>query len=70
MAMLRGSLAAFDSGTYRADVWLDGAATRLTTGLAVSRALPSTEVTAGRRVLIETGGQPDPAAFVVIAVWD
>lgn len=69
MAMLRGSLAAFDSGTFRADVWLDGASARLTTGLAVSRALPSAEMTTGRRVLIETGSQPDPAAFVVVAVW-
>lgn len=69
MAILRGELASFDSGTFRADVRLDGAAARPTTGLAVSRGLPSAEMTAGRRILIETGDQPDPSQFVVVAVW-
>lgn len=69
MAILRGSVASFDSGTYRADVRLDGAAARLTIGVAVSRGLPAGEMTAGSRVLIETGDQPDPDGFIVVAVW-
>ena len=69
MATLRGVLASFDDDTYRADAWLDGSAARTTTGLAVSRGLAAEELVAGRGVIIETGGQSDPARWVVIAVF-
>lgn len=70
MTMLRGRLAAFDSVSYRADAWLDGSASRLTRGLAVSRAIPAAEMLAGRQLLIEDGRQPDPVNFVVVAAWE
>ncbi|MBN9492452.1 hypothetical protein J0H33_03795 [bacterium] len=70
MTLLRGTVAGFDVGTYRADVWVDGSATRLTRGIAVNRAITADELTAGRRVLIDTAGLPGPGQFVLVAVWE
>lgn len=70
MTLLRGVLASFDASAYRADIWLEGATAHITSGVAVSRGLPSGELTAGRPVLIDTGHEADAARFVVVAVWD
>lgn len=69
MAIRRGILLDFDAPTHTAAVRLDGASTSLLEGVAVSRALPAAEMTAGRRVLVETGDHRHPADAVVIAAW-
>ena len=47
---------------------LDGSASMELTGVAVSRALPATEMVAGRTALVETGEGGDPAQAILIAV--
>ncbi len=68
MAALRGRLVRFDGGRWRAVVRLDGSASMELTGVAVSRALASREMVAGRTVLVETGEAGDPAEAILIAV--
>jgi hypothetical protein len=67
--LLRGILVSFDSGSWTAVVRLDGSAPQTLTGVAVSRALPSGEMVAGRRVLLAAGDHGDVADIVVVAVW-
>jgi len=65
----RGKLTAFDSGTYKATVRLDGSAAQTLSGIATSRAIPSAEMTTGRKVLVDTGDHNDPADIVLTAIW-
>ncbi len=67
--LLRGILVSFDSGTWTAVVRLDGSAPQTLTGVAVSRALPSSEMVTDRRVLLAAGDHGDVADLGVLAVW-
>jgi hypothetical protein len=69
MQTLRGTIVTFDSGTFTATVRLDGSAAQTLTGVAVNRGLASAAVTAGRRCIIDTATQANPALFVVVAVF-
>lgn len=69
MAVLRGSIVSFNSTPYTASIRLDGSAPQTVDGVAVSRAIPSAEMTTGRKVLLDTGDHNHPADFVVTAVW-
>ncbi len=69
MTVLRGSIVSFDSTPYTASVRLDGSAPQTVDNVTVSRAIASGEMTAGRKVLVDTGDHNHPADFVVTAVW-
>lgn len=69
MAVLRGSIVSFDSTPHTASVRLDGSAPQTVDSVAVSRAIASGEMTAGRKVLVDTGDHNHPSDFVVTAVW-
>lgn len=69
MTVLRGSIVSFDSTPYTASVRLDGSAPQTVDNVTVSRAIASGEMTAGRKVLLDTGDHNHPADFVVTAVW-
>ncbi len=67
--MKKGILRAFDAGSYTASVELLGSRRLFLTGLAVSRGLPSAEMTAGRMVGVAFFDESNPADAVVIAVY-
>lgn len=69
MTVLRGSIVSFDSTPYTASVRLDGSAPQTVDNVTVSRAIASGEMTAGRKVLVDTGDHNHPSDFVVTAVW-
>jgi hypothetical protein len=69
MPVLRGSIVSFDSTPYTASIRLDGSAPQTVDNVAVSRAIASGEMTAGRKVLLDTGDHNHPSDFVVTAVW-
>lgn len=69
MAVLRGILVSFSSGPFTASVRLDGSAPQTVDNVAVSRAIPSAEMTPGRKVLLDSGDHNNPNDFVVTAVW-
>lgn len=69
MPVFRGRVVAFNSGTWQADVRLDGSAPQSLRGVAVARNIASVEMTPGRRVLVDTGDHGDPADAVVTAVY-
>ena len=67
--MDRGTLVAFDAGTYRATVRLGGSLAAVIEGVPVSRGIASGELVAGRRVTVALleGGGPDDA--MLLGVW-
>ena len=69
MTIYRGILAAWDATGFLATVRLDGSPAQSLPALRTSRAIPSAEMVAGRRVLLDTGDHGDPADYVVTAVW-
>lgn len=69
MAALRGRLISFNSTPYTAVVRLDLSQGGTLADVAVSRGIPAAEMTAGRRLLIDTGDHHHPGDLVVIAVW-
>lgn len=70
MAVLRATLVSFTTGPpWAADVRPDGGPGLTLTGVAVSRAIPSGEMTPGRKVLVDTGDHHDPNDAILFAVW-
>ncbi|MYD36136.1 MAG: hypothetical protein F4X20_03800 [Dehalococcoidia bacterium] len=70
MELRRGMIRSFDSTTFRADVQLDGSVPTWLTGARISRAIPSTEMLAGRSCIVAFASDPsDPTEAVVIAVY-
>jgi hypothetical protein len=69
MAIFRGTLAAWDSGTFLATVRLDGSSAQALTGIKTSRAIASADMVTGRKILLDTGDHNDPSDFVVTAVY-
>lgn len=49
---MKGTLKAFDSGTHKATVQVDGSIAYFLTGVPVSRGIPSAEMAAGRTVAL------------------
>ena len=65
----RGTLRAFDSGTYRATVQLDGSLAVWLESVPVARNLPTAEVVVGRSVAVLFWDTANPSDAVVMAVW-
>ena len=70
MELRRGTVKAFHSTSFAADVQLDGSVPTWLTGARISRAIPSSEMLAGRSCIIAFAADPsDPTEAVVIAVY-
>ena len=69
MALFRGVVVAFDAGTHTATIRLDGSAAQTLTTVPTNRGIASGDMTAGRRILLDTGDHNHPADFIVTAVW-
>lgn len=69
MAQLRGKVVSFDSGTHTAVIRLDGSAPQTLAAVPTSQAIAAADMTAGRRVILDTGDHNHPADFVVTTVW-
>jgi hypothetical protein len=69
MPTYRGRVVSFDSGSHTAVIRLEASSPQTLTGVRTSRAIASGDMTAGRRVILDTGDHNDPADFVVTAVW-
>ena len=65
----RGTLLAFDSGAYTATVRYAGSLTTVVQGVPVSRAIPSAELVAGRRVAVALFDAGHPADAMVVGVY-
>jgi len=64
-----GTLRAFDSGTYKARVTLTGSIMMSMSNVPVSRAIPSAEMTAGRKVVVFLTDPTKATDAVVVAVY-
>ena len=64
-----GILKAFDSGAYTATVQITGSVAAWVSAVPVSRAIPSAEMTPGRKVAVAAFDPSNPADSVVVAVW-
>lgn len=69
MAVLRGVLVSFNAATYKAVVRLDGSGPQVLTDVRTNRGIPSAEMVAARRVLVDTGDHGDIADVVLSAVF-
>jgi hypothetical protein len=69
MEIRRGSLHAFDSGSYTATVEVAGSIATWLTGIAVARNIDSSELIAGRNVALLLFDPSNPNDMVVCAVW-
>lgn len=69
MAVFRGKVVTFSSGTWSANVRVDGSPGEILAAVPVNRAIASTDMVAGRSVLLDTGETQNPDDFVVTAVW-
>jgi hypothetical protein len=67
--ILRGALKTWHSGSYTADVQLDGSLITYLEGIPVSRALSGGDMVAGRMVAVWLAAENSPLDAVVIAVW-
>ena len=67
--MKRGTLRAFDSGTYSASVEVAGSISVWLTGVPVARNIASGELTAGRNVALLLFDPANPKDIVLAAVW-
>ncbi|MGE5595519.1 MAG: hypothetical protein ACM3S1_05730 [Hyphomicrobiales bacterium] len=69
MALLRGKVVSFDSTGYTASIRLDGSAPQTLDNVRVALNIASAAMTAGRRVILDTGDHGDLADVVVLAVY-
>jgi hypothetical protein len=69
MTTIKGTLKAFDSGTYTATVQVQGSLSVWLEDVPVNRGIPIAEMVTGRNVSVQfhEAGNPDDA--VVVAVW-
>lgn len=70
MAVYRGKVVSFNSGAHTAEIRLDGSAAQTVSGIPTAANIASADMTAGRRVLVDTGDHHHPADFVVTTVYD
>jgi hypothetical protein len=59
----------FDAVAYTATIQLIGSVSAYLEGVAVSRAIPAAEMTAGRYVLVTLFGSLNPLNAAVVGVW-
>jgi hypothetical protein len=64
-----GTVKAFNAGTYKARVTLSGSLQMSLDAVPVSRAIPSGEMTAGRKVAVLLLDETKATDAVVVAVW-
>ena len=69
MALIRGSIVSFAAGTWLADVRLDGSAPQVLAGIKTARNIASAEMSANRRVIVDTGDAGHADDYLVIAVF-
>jgi hypothetical protein len=69
MEMKRGTLQAFDSGTYTATVEVAGSISVWLTGVPVARNIASAELVSGRKVALLLFDSANPKDIVLTAVW-
>jgi hypothetical protein len=69
MEMRRGTLRAFDSGTYKATIEVAGSIAVWLTGVPVARNIASGDLLAGRNVALLLFDPSNPNDAVVAAVW-
>ena len=67
--IIKGTLKAFDSGTYTATVQLQGSLSVWLEDVPVSRGLPKAEMVTGRNVTVVFLDPGNPLDAVVSAVW-
>ena len=70
MALLRGTIDDWDDPTFTATVRLDGSAPQTVDGVRTSVAIDTADMTAGRRVIIDTGETGELEEWVILATWD
>lgn len=68
MTLVQGTLRGFDSGTWTADVQLDGDFGRVLAGVAVLSTVPSAHLVASARVLVAVTDSGILAGYVVVGV--
>jgi hypothetical protein len=64
-----GTLKAFNSGTYKARVTVTGSLQMSLDNVPVSRAIPTAEMVAGRKVALLLLDETKATDAVVVAVW-
>jgi len=69
MAILRGTLVSFDAPTYKAVVRLDGSGPQVLADVRTNRGIAAAELTASRRVLVDTGDHGDIADVVLTTIF-
>ena len=69
MEIRRGTLRAFDSGSYTATIEVAGSIATWLSGIAVARNIDSAELIAGRRVALLLFEPSNPDDMVLCAVW-
>lgn len=67
--VVKGTLKAFDSGTYKATVQVDGSIAYFLTGVPVSRAIASAEMVTGRTVAVVFFALDNPDDAMVTGVF-
>lgn len=67
--IMPGTLKSFNSGTYKARVTLTGSLQMSLDNVPVSRAIPSGEMVAGRKVALVLLDETKATDAVVVAVW-
>lgn len=68
MPIFRATIVSFDAGAWTAKVRLDGSTPQTLESVKTARNIASAEMSAGRRVLLDTGDHGDPADIVIFAV--
>lgn len=69
MATYRATIVSFDAGTWTASLRLDGSQPQTLDSVRTARNIASGDMSAGRRVILDTGDHNDPADAVVTAVF-
>ena len=69
MSLRKGILKSFNSGSYTATVQLAGSYKVYLEGVTVARNLPTSEMTAGRKVAVIFFDEHNPREAVVVAVY-
>jgi len=67
--IMPGTLKSFNSGTYKARITLTGSLQMSLDNVPVSRAIPSAELVAGRKVALLLLDETKATDAVVVAVW-
>lgn len=69
MAVYRGKIVTFNAGAHTAEVRLDGSAGEVLPAVPTNRGIASADMTAGRKVLVDTGDHNHPNDSVVTTVY-